>query len=520
MNRLLIDLIRVSGVSPRGQRLATQPSSYSFARLLVVAFLLALGGCASIPPDHGRGNVDQLLIERGMPVDDKTSNLVSSLIAVPLTSDSAIRVALLNNAELQSVYASLGFGAADIYEAGRIRNPVLSASLLNSSRPDERDQATFGLVTSFTDLVTLAARKRLAEGSFAAMQQSVGAEVLKIAALTERAYYDYVSAQQVVALRAQIAKAGGLSALLASRYRDAGNLTLRELALERAAASQAQLAALEAQDAAYAARTTLARILGLSVAQDWTVPAQLPLPVAREDELEDLLSLARNARLDLASARAQAGVRAEQLGVVNWTRWLGELDIGFELERESGGGRLTGPSLAWEVPVFNQHQDAMLRADTQLQLAVNEVRRISMDVDNDVHLAYQKVVNARARVAQYKEVMIPQRIETLASAQQEFNYMLLSVFELLALKQDEFDAYQGYLEALRDYWLARADLGLATGTELPSTARIDVQGIDVEQFIPPPSGAMDHSGHTMMDSKSIGEPAAEMSHEMHNGDSQ
>ena len=288
MNRLLIDLIRVSGVSPRGQRLATQPSSYSFARLLVVAFLLALGGCASIPPDHGRGNVDQLLIERGMPVDDKTSNLVSSLIAVPLTSDSAVRVALLNNAELQSVYASLGFGAADIYEAGRIRNPVLSASLLNSSRPDERDQATFGLVTSFTDLVTLSARKRLAEGSFAAMQQvgrgrgpqDCGADRKGLLRLCRRPTGGRTASQ--------IARAGGLSADWLHAIAEAGNLTSRELALERAAASQAQLALWKPR--MHPMRPARAGpILGLSSRMDWTVPAQLPLPVAQEDELEDLL---------------------------------------------------------------------------------------------------------------------------------------------------------------------------------------------------------------------------------------
>ncbi len=94
--------------------------------------------------------------------------------------------------------------------------------------------------------------------------------------------------------------------------------------------------------------------------------------------------------------------------------------------------------------------------------------------------------NARARIAQYQDVLIPQRIATVTSAQQEVNYMLIGVFELLALKQDEYDAYQGYLEAIRDYWLARADLALATGTALPSTARIGEQRIDVGQFTQPP----------------------------------
>jgi cobalt-zinc-cadmium efflux system outer membrane protein len=464
---------------------------------LAVVALLVLGGCASIPADHGRNNVNALLAERGTSADVTTTGLLDALIATPLTPDSAVRVALINNPRLQSTYASLGLGAADVYAAGRIRNPVFSASILGSSRDSERDQVTFGLATSFTDIITLPARERLAQDSFAALQQAVGAEVLAVAGQTEKAYYDYACAQQVARLRTRIATTGALSAALAGRYRDAGNLSPRELALERDAASQSRLAALAAQTAAYSARTQLADLLGLSVGGGWTVPATLPLPVAQEDDLDTLLSLANDARLDLAAARATAQVRADQLGVVNWSRWLGELDVGLEHEQQSGGGSLAGPSLAWELPIFNQHQDAVVRADVELQIALNDVRRIATEVDNDVHLAHANVDSARARAAEYREVMLPLRLETVAHAQREVNYMLLGAFELIRLKEAEYDAYQGYAEALRDYWVARADLGLATGTRLPSNAHIGQQHLDIEQWLQPPAGGMDHSGHDM-----------------------
>lgn len=467
-------------------------------RACLPVLLALLAGCAGLPADNGRGSVDQLLADRGRPVDDPTAELLATLTSDTLTPQSAVRIALLNNPDLQSTYASLGFGAADVYAAGRIRNPVLGVSVMSPSRSDERDQLTLGLVTSFTDLITLPARSRLAEGSFAALQQAVGAEVLTVAAQTEKAYYDYVRAQQIAALRMQIAKAGALAAALATRFDEAGNLAPREVAMAHAAASQARLASMEADSAVYAARTALAGLMGVSVADNWVLPAQLPLPVAQEDELDALLLLASRSRLDLAAARAQAEVRADELGVVNWTRWLGEVNIGFKRERESGGGHLTGGSLAWEMPIFNQHEDALLRADTDLQIAINDVRRIAMDVENGVRLAYANLDNARARVEEYRDVLIPQRVATVVSAQQEFNFMLIGAFELIALKQDEYDTYQGYLEAIGDYWRARAELGLATGAALPSAAQISDQRIDVEQFTQPASGGMDHSAHGAM----------------------
>lgn len=468
---------------------------FGWVHIGLVAAFIVLGGCASVPEDLGREQVDELVAARGQPVDGDADELLATLMSAPLSAESAVRIALVNNPDLQSSYARLGFAAADVYEAGRIRNPVFSGVFLDSDVAGERDQVTLGLVTSFTDLITLRARSRLARDAYAALKQEIGAEVLATAAYTEKAYYYYVGAQQVAALRRHIAKAGALSAALAERFRDAGNLTPRELAMERAAASEVELAALEAEAEAFAARTELAGVLGLSVGDAWHAPAALHLPIKEEDALAALLSLAQAHRLDLAAAVTTADVLADRRGVVNWTRWLGDLDVGVERERETDGARLTGPVVDWDVPIFNQHRDALLRADADLQIAVNDVRRVRIDVDNSVRLAHATLENARARVDEYRTALIPQRIETVARAQEEVNFMLIGIFELIALKQDEYDTYQAYLEAIRDYWLARADLALAAGTALPSSAQISEQRIDVEEFVRPASGGMDHSSH-------------------------
>ncbi|MCZ6656962.1 MAG: TolC family protein [Gammaproteobacteria bacterium] len=477
--------------------------SFLYWRGVLPITVAVLSGCASFPADLGRSDVDALVTERGQAVDgaasmETSAELLAALTATPLTPERVIRIALVNSPRLKASYAMLGFAAADVYEAGRIRNPIFIGALLDSDVSGERDQLTLGLVMSFTDLITLPARKRLSAGAFVAMKQSIGAEVLEVAAQAEMAYYGYVGAQQVAALRAQIANAGALSAALAERYHDAGNISARELAFERAAASEARLDALEAEAESYAARTALAGVLGLSVGDTWDAAAQLHLPLANEDELDTLIALAHQSRLDLAAARTQVDVLADRLGVVNWTRWLGELDVGVERERETDGARITGPTLAWEVPIFTQHKDAVLRAEADLQIAIAEVQRIATDVDNGVRLAYATLENAKARVTEYRNGLIPQRVEAVARAQEEVNFMLIGIFELIAIKQQEYDAYQGYLEAIRDYWHARVKMKLATGNSLPSSAQIGDQRIDVEDFIRPQPGGMDHSGHGSM----------------------
>ncbi len=466
-------------------------------RIAAIALALGASGCAVVPADLGRSEVDSLITERGQTVDTgDTAALLASLITPSLSADDAVRIALINNPELQATYAKLGFAVADVYEAGRIRNPFLSGSVLTPNRAGERDQVSLGLVGSFTDLITLPARKRLAAAEYAAVQQQIGAAVLETAADAESAYYQFVGAKQVAVLRTQIAKTAGLSAALAERYHDAGNLTPRELAMERAAAAEAQLEAFDADAKAYAMRIALGTVMGLRVNGHWDAPAQLPVPLASDEPLDELLELAAQSRLDLAAAHAHADMVADQRGVTGWTRWLGDLEVGIERERETDGARLKGSSVDWELPIFTQNKDALLRLDADLQMAIAEVRRLTLAVGNEVHLAFAETADARARVTLYRDRLVPARVAISARAKEEEAFMLIGIFELLETKQQEYDAYQGYLEVVRDYWLARTELTRAIGNTLPGSQNIGKERLDVEKLIQPKKGGA-HAQHNM-----------------------
>ena len=440
--------------------------------LLTVLLMLIVAGCTTVPADLGRSDVESLLEDRGrehavVAGGEQVSDELERLTSAPLTPESSVRITFLNSPAVTAEFAKLGFGAADLYEAGRINNPVLSAAFLDANVSGEKDQITYGLAVSFTDLLTLSSRKRLSEGAFAALKQSIGAHAMRFAADTEASYYRYVSALQVARLREQTAIAAGLSASMTERYHAAGNVTARDLAMQQAEASEARLRAMAAEAESERARKELATALGLSSGGNWTVPDRLPIPGRAEKDLEALLKLAEASRLDLAAANANAQVLADRLGVINWTRWLGDVDLGIEHERETSGTRLTGPTVGLEVPIFNTHRDSLYRADAELQSAVAEVRRVRVEVDNSVRLAYRILENARARVEETRDVLIPQRIEAVAQAQAEANFMLTSVFELIRLKQLEYDAYQLQIESIRDYWLQRSALGFAVGSALP-----------------------------------------------------
>jgi cobalt-zinc-cadmium efflux system outer membrane protein len=415
-----------------------------------------------------------MLAERGreVPAEDETATrLLAELSDAPLSVNDAIRIALANNPQIKVEYTRLGFAAADVYDAGRLSNPVLSAWMLVPDTGGEADQVGFGLAQSFTDILLLRSRSRFAAGEFERAKQVIGANVLNITADTEIAYVHLAGSLQLLAMRETIAYSATVSAALAQQFFEAGNISHLELALQQAEASEATLAVLQAQSEVAVARSALNRLMGLAATEDdWTIQAQLPAPVATEDTVHELLRRADTYRLDLAAARQQVALQADALGVTRSFRWLGDLQVGVETERETDRSRITGPTLAVELPIFNQGEGRIARAQAQLEQAEAELRVLEIDIGNAVQGSVVQVAAARARVAHYHDSLIPLRKEIVARTQQEVNYMLDSPFQLLLAKRLEFDTYHGYLEALRDYWLARAQLARDVGAALPSSA--------------------------------------------------
>lgn len=470
-----------------------------------VLFTALLAGCSSLPADLGRGDVAALVESRGgsAPSTDEATRgqLITELTAKPLTRDSAVRIALINNPRLKAEYARLGIAAGEVYDAGRLSNPTLSAARLNSNASGAADQVSFGITQSFTDILLLSARKRLAKGEFERSKQFVGSAIQHLAAETEMAYYRLVGARQVAAMRATVEKAANASAELAQRFFDAGNINRLELAQEQATASEAHLMVLEANAKVAAARAELNALLGFTDGRrTWEVAEGLPMPVAQEDDLAALQSLAEKNRLDLAATRAQAELLADSLGVTHRFRWLGSVEVGVETERETDRSRLTGPTLALQLPLFNQGKGAVTKAEAQLQQAEAGYDALRIEASNAVQLAQADVINAKARAEHYRKALIPQREAIVERTLEEVNYMLKGQFELLFAKRQEYDAYQGYLDAVRDYWLARVELAKQVGTRLPSDSQIDATTLDVETLTTPKDsgmGQMNHGGMPM-----------------------
>ncbi|MCI1709700.1 MAG: TolC family protein [Chiayiivirga sp.] len=486
----------------------------SLFRPASVAAALLLAGCASLPRDRGYAETSALLEQRVGVAPDATSWATPTrpeIPSEPLSAERALALAYVYNPQVRETYARLGLGRAELEDARRIANPTFEFARLNSDE-DDHPRITRSLSVGFTDLLLLPARKRFAQAELTRLQNEVAAELLELSVEVESAWYEAVGARQVADMREMVAKAAETSAALAQRFFDAGNITRLQLEQERAAATQARIEATRAIADALKARSELAGRVGLPSEGAWTLERQLPAPPATALAAADLTPRALEQRLDLLAAQQALAQREDMLGVTRRWRWLGELEVGYEQEREGEDSVSQGPTLSLELPIFNQGQGAMAKAQAELIQARAELDAMTLRVHNDALLGVQTLNVAREVAEQYRTTLIPAREAIVARTQEEVNYMLVGVFELILAKREEYDAYQEYLEAVRDYWVARAELRGVVGGALPDDGTDLTRTIGVEAMLPSATArAMDHSMHggAADDTPAAGDPHAD-----------
>jgi cobalt-zinc-cadmium efflux system outer membrane protein len=449
-------------------------------RLVPAAAGVALcvqAGCASTSPKEAFRDTAALVEARtGHKVvwdqagddDAAVAKRLRALLLRELTVDSAVQIALLSNKTLQATYEDLSVAQADLVQAGLLQNPVFSAGIALPVSGDVRTGLGLSVSQDFLSVFLLAARRRVAEADLRVTTLRVGDTVLRTAFEVESAFYDLAGAQQVAAMRRSILEAEDAAVDLSRRQHDAGNISDLDLANQQALYEQLRTDVVRGDADVVAAREKLTRLLGLWGADAaFRVGGQLPELPKDEVGLEHLESVAVERRLDLAAAREDTRAAWRRLAMAKNYRFLGTTAAGATFERAPEAYTTVGPNVSLELPIFDQKQAMVARLEARLRAALAREASLGVDVRSEVRLARSRVVAMRAVVNRYATVVVPLRQQVVALSQQQFDAMLIGPNQLLLAKQNEVNAYRELIEALRDYWVARADLERASGGIVP-----------------------------------------------------
>ena len=448
------------------------------------ALLLLVCGCASVSPKPAFDDVARTVHERdgaalywdeGTAADDAVKARVHKLVAGELLPDTAVEVALLRNQGLVATYEQLGIGQADLVQAGLLRNPSLGArARFPSSGPGGFVETDFSVTQDFLDLLTLPLRKRVAAAQLDAVKARVAGAVIDLATQVRSALVTLQAAQAVAEMRRLVLDAQDAAVELRRRQHAVGNVSDLDLAQEEASFQQGRLELGRAEAQVSDDREQVNRLLGLWGAESasWKVDSTLaPLP-EEEPALEHVESLAVERRFDLAAARAESAALEQAASLAGLSRFLPALQLGVSTGRDSEGTRITGPELSLELPIFDQGQARAARLLSQVRQARARQAELAVNIRAETRSLRNRLLAARAVAEHYRTVLLPLREQIVKEAQVRYNAMLLGVFQLLLARREQIEAYRDYLESVRGYWIARAELTRAVGGSLQPPGRI------------------------------------------------
>ncbi len=444
---------------------------------LALVALPVLAGCATIPKDAGFPDIQRSVSDRthhlvqwrgNTIADADVETAVNSFLIRELTVDQAVEIALLNNQHLQAEFEDLGIAQADLVQAGLLKNPVFAASWRFPSQPPRGTNAEYSVAQDFLDLLVIPLRKRVAAQKFENIKLTIGNDVLQHVGEVKIAYYSVQAREQLLVRLRLIVELNQTGAELARRQFEAGTLNDLGLANQEAIAGQSKVDLAQVEMQRVADRERLNRLMGLSGEQiTWKIADHLPDIPPQEISIDHLEALAMHQRLDLAAARVELKTIGESLATTSRHRYFSSVEIGLDTERDTGGQRVTGPTLNLQLPIFDQGQAQIARLQAQVRQFQRRFNAMAIDARSEVREIRDRLVAQRGLVEYYRE-LVPQRTRILALTLQQYNGMLKGPYDLLLAKQSEVATERAYIEAWRDYWIARSQLERAVGGQLPS----------------------------------------------------
>ena len=433
-----------------------------------VISVLVLAGCASFSPDGGFGPVQQTASERlGKEVrwartaedQDRIDARVTELLAKPLTVDDAVQVALLNNKGLQARFFELGIGEAELVQASRLPNPGFSFGRIKRGDEVELER---GYHLNLARLLAMPLVRQVEERRYALTRGAVSVQLLSLASEARKSYFTAVAAEETVRYMRQVQQAAEASAELARRMAEVGNFNKLQRMREQGFYADATQTLARAERAALASREKLTRLMGLWGAQTrFQLPERLPdLPEAPKDQ-PDIERVALAQRLDVQGAKLAAEQTAKNLGLTKTTRFVNVLELGWVHNSSNEEPTQTGWEVGLELPLFDWGGARVARAEAVYMQAVNRAAETAVNARSEVREAYGAYRSSWDIARHNRDEIVPLRQRIAEENVLRYNGMLIGVFELLADTRSQIASVNAYIESLRDFWLAQADLEMA-----------------------------------------------------------
>jgi cobalt-zinc-cadmium efflux system outer membrane protein len=345
---------------------------------------------------------------------------LDAILADGLSIDEALRLALVNSRDLQAEFQEIGVAHADWVQSRLLSNPSLDVLV---RFPTDGGRSMLEAIVGFSllELWRIPPRQEAAKGSLEATVLRVARKAGEHLAEARSAYYAAVAAEELLGVARESVELAERSFEAVQDLHSAGAADAFDENLARGPWLTAQLELRTTRIEAANAKRTLAKQLSLTRAvDDLSLTDPLPSPVAEGVDPEALVRQALTSRLDLRAIAAEiealdARVRLER------RKAPGDVRAGPAVERPAGSGDdLVGPSVNLTLPLFDQNQAQVSRAEFKLQQMIKLHESARGAVAQDVRSSADRANTAARNLVFYTEALLPQAQRSLELARESY----------------------------------------------------------------------------------------------------
>lgn len=443
----------------------------SARRTLVGGLLLVLCGCATVDPtpDYGRAQ-DEVKAATGAKAlyqpgaEERAREQVAQLLAGGMTSQEAVQVALLNNRDLQELLFEIGVRRADAVQAGFLSNPSL-AGLVRFPVGGGSTTTEGGLLQNLIEFWHLPVRTRAAELDVDQVVLDVAHRAAVLAAQAKAAYFSALASSSALSVAEENLETAQDFLELTLERQEAGAATQVDVNAARSTFLEQQVLVRSARFAALDAKRRLAIALGLGTPpEEITLSDELVAAPDRGLDLQRLLTVARQHRLDLRSAEKDVEAAESFVPLERRLMWR-NVSGGLAFESQ-GGDHALGPAIELELPIFDQNQAQIAKAEYRYAQAIRRLEGVSAQAAQQVRGAYERYAMAQDTARLYRTELLPLRETSLDLARESFAAGKTGFLSVLEAQDRLLTTRLAYVDRLEAVALSIPDLEAACGRPL------------------------------------------------------
>jgi len=439
--------------------------------IAAVSLVVILGGCATVnpAPDYDVAK-DEVSAATGVASlylpgeDERAQDQVAKLLEGGLSSHEAVQVALLNNHSLREMFFEIGVSRADAVQAGLLSNPSLDA-LVRFPVDTGSTVIEGGLLQNFAELWQVSARERAAEHQVERTVLDVAQHAVIVAAQTKSAYSSALAAVSTLMVAEENLSTAQEFLELTLERQEAGAATQVDVNAARSTFLEQRLLVRAARFTVIESRRKLALALGFAEPLEGDILSEVLAETAdRHLELDRLLVVASEHRLDLRSVKKE--VEATELAVpLERRRVWRNLSGGLAFESE-GGELALGPAFDLELPVFDQNQAQIAKAEYRYAQSLRRLDGVATQVSQQVRGAYENYLLAQDMARLYRTELLPLREGSLDLARESFAAGKTGFLSVLEAQDRLLQTRREYVDRLEAVALSIPMLEAACGRPL------------------------------------------------------